>query len=63
MYRLWLIFDPRRVMIAMTLFLAVLALTLHFIMLSTAKYNWIEGSAASASVASAQMAPLPASRS
>ncbi len=63
MYRLWLIFDPRRIMIAMTLFLAVLALTLHFIMLSTAKYNWIEGSAAPASVASAQMAPLPASRS
>jgi light-harvesting complex 1 alpha chain len=62
MYRLWLIFDPRRVMIVMTLWLAVLALTLHFIMLSTAKYNWIEGSAAPA-VASAQMAPLPASRS
>ncbi len=62
MYRLWLIFDPRRIMIALTLFLAVLALTLHFIMLSTAKYNWIEGSAAPA-VSSAQMAPLPASRS
>ena len=63
MYRIWLIFDPRRVMILMTLWLAVLALTLHFIMLSTAKYNWIEGSGASASVASAQMAPLPPSRS
>ena len=50
-------------MILMTLWLAVLALTLHFIMLSTAKYNWIEGSGASASVASAQMAPLPPSRS
>ena len=62
MYRLWLIFDPRRVMIVMTLWLAVLALTLHFIMLSTAKYNWIEGSAAK-TVASAQMAPLPATRS
>lgn len=62
MYRLWLIFDPRRIMIAMTLWLAVLALTLHFIMLSTAKYNWIEGGAAPA-VASAQMSPLPASRS
>ena len=63
MYRLWLIFDPRRVMIVMTLWLAVLALTLHFIMLSTDRYNWIDRSAAKPSVASAQMAPLPATRS
>ena len=62
MYRIWLILDPRRALIAMTAFLFTLAFLLHFIMLSTAKYNWIEGSAAPA-VASAQMAPLPASRS
>ena len=45
MYRIWLMFDPRRALIALTLWLAVLALTLHFIMLSTDRFNWIEGPA------------------
>lgn len=64
MYRIWLILDPRRALIAMTAFLFTLAFLLHFIMLSTDKYNWIEGSGGGASVASAQhTAPLPPARS
>lgn len=51
MWRVWLLFDPRRVLIALFTFLFVLALLIHFILLSTAKYNWIEGSAAAAPVA------------
>jgi light-harvesting complex 1 alpha chain len=43
MWRIWLLFDPRRIMIAMTVFLALLAFTIHFIMLSTSRFNWIEG--------------------
>jgi light-harvesting complex 1 alpha chain len=43
MWRIWLMFDPRQTLIALTVFLAVLALLIHFILLSTAKYNWIEG--------------------
>ena len=43
MWRIWLMFDPRRAMIAMVVFLAVLAFTIHFIMLSTDRFNWIEG--------------------
>jgi light-harvesting complex 1 alpha chain len=48
MWRIWLMFDPRRTLIALTVWLAVLALLIHFILLSTAKYNWIEGKKAAA---------------
>jgi light-harvesting complex 1 alpha chain len=51
MWRVWLLFDPRRVLIALFTFLFVLALLIHFILLSTVKYNWIEGSPAAAPVA------------
>jgi light-harvesting complex 1 alpha chain len=51
MWRVWLLFDPRRVLIALFTFLFVLALLIHFILLSTAKYNWIEGAPAAAPVA------------
>lgn len=43
MWRIWLIFDPRRIMIAMAIFLFVLAIFIHFILLSTDRFNWIEG--------------------
>ena len=57
MWRLWLLFDPRRTLIALFTFLFALALLIHFILLSTNKYNWIEGS--KGKVAAAQMAPVP----
>jgi light-harvesting complex 1 alpha chain len=62
MYRIWLIFDPRRVLVANAIFLFVLALFIHFILLSSNKYNWIEGDMAGAGVASHQEA-LPPERS
>jgi light-harvesting complex 1 alpha chain len=63
MYKIWRIFDPRRVLVANVAFLFVLALLIHFILLSSAKYNWIEGSAPAAAAGAAQMAPLPPARS
>ncbi len=42
MWRLWLLFDPRRVLVAIFAFLIVLALLIHFILLSTTRYNWID---------------------
>ena len=48
MWKIWLLFDPRRSLIALFTFLFVLALLIHFILLSTDKYNWIEGSKAHA---------------
>ncbi len=44
MWRVWLMFDPRSVIIGLHVFLAVLAFSIHFILLSTDRYNWLEGS-------------------
>ena len=43
MWRIWLIFDPRRALVALFSFLFVLALVIHFILLSTDRFNWLEG--------------------
>jgi len=43
MYKLWLLFDPRRALVALFSFLFVLALTIHFVLLSTDRFNWLEG--------------------
>ena len=43
MWRMWLLFDPRRVLVAMFTFLFVLALVIHFILLSTDRFNWLDG--------------------
>ncbi|MEL7489162.1 MAG: light-harvesting antenna LH1, alpha subunit [Pseudomonadota bacterium] len=43
MWRVWLMFDVRRAIIGLHVFLAVLAFTIHFILLSTERYNWLNG--------------------
>ena len=43
MWRVWLMFDPRRTLIALFTFLFALALLIHFILLSTDRFNWLEG--------------------
>jgi light-harvesting complex 1 alpha chain len=43
MWRLWLLFDPRRTLVALFTFLFALALIIHFILLSTDRFNWLEG--------------------
>jgi len=50
MHKLWLLFDPRRILVALTVFLFTLAIFIHFIVLSTDRFNWIEGPRASAGV-------------
>ena len=39
MYKLWLLFDPRRTLVALSAFLFVLGLIIHFICLSTDRFN------------------------
>lgn len=58
MWRIWLLFDPRRALVLLTLWLAVLALLIHFILLSTDRFNWIEGPRA-APAAIGQATPVP----
>ena len=60
MWRLWLIFDPRRTLVALAIFLFVLALLIHFILLSTDRFNWIEGPPAAAGAGVAAPAAAPA---
>ncbi|MGB3379228.1 light-harvesting antenna LH1, alpha subunit [Allopontixanthobacter sediminis] len=55
MWRLWLIFDPRRTLVALAIFLFVLALLIHFILLSTDRFNWIEGPGAAGPAATAMI--------
>jgi light-harvesting complex 1 alpha chain len=43
MWRMWLLFDPRRALIALFTFLFALALVIHFILLSTNRFNWLDG--------------------
>ncbi len=57
MWRIWLLFDPRRVLVALSVFLFVLALLIHFILLSTNRFNWLEGPVRGGGAA--QLAPLP----
>jgi light-harvesting complex 1 alpha chain len=59
MWRIWMLFDPRRTLIALFTFLFVLALVIHFILLSTDRFNWLEGPHKSMA-ASGQMSPMPA---
>ncbi|MBP0614020.1 light-harvesting antenna LH1, alpha subunit [Jiella mangrovi] len=46
MWRMWLLFDARRALIGLFTFLMVLALLIHFILLSTARFNWLANPAA-----------------
>jgi len=47
MWRVWQLFDPRRALVGLFVFLFVLALLIHFILLSTDRFNWMEGASAS----------------
>jgi len=51
MWRMWQTFDPRRILTALAIFLFTLAILIHFILLSTSRYNWLDG---------ADPAPAPA---
>ena len=61
MWRIWKVFDPRRVLVAQGIFLFSLAALIHLILLSTNKYNWLDGP--KARPVATQNAPLPAPKS
>ena len=62
MYKMWLLFDPRRVLVALAAFLFTLAILIHFILLSTDRYNWLSGPTETAMVTQ-NMQPVPDERS
>jgi len=62
MHRIWLLFDPRRTLIALFSFLGILAFTIHFILLSTERFNWLEADEPARAGAVSEMTPLPPGR-
>ncbi len=58
MWRIWLLFDPRRALIGLFTFLLVLALLIHFILLSTDRFNWL-GAHETPSAAAQHMSTMP----
>lgn len=54
-YKIWLIFDPRRVFVAQGVFLFLLAAMIHLVLLSTSDYNWFD-------LAAAKRAPVVATQ-
>ena len=59
MWRVWLLFDPRRTLIALFTFLFGLALLIHFILLSTDRFNWLEGMHAKQAAQASEMSAMP----
>ena len=43
MWRIWRLFDPLRTMVALAVFLFGIAVMIHLILLSTNKFNWLDG--------------------
>lgn len=63
MHKIWMIFDPRRLLVANAIFLFTLAIFIHFIVLATDKYNWIEGDSMSGAATAQHVEALPPPRS
>lgn len=40
-YKIWLVFDPRRVFVAQGVFLFILAVLIHMVLLSNPAFNWL----------------------
>ena len=43
MHKMWMIFDPRRVIMSLAGMMSILAILIHFILLSSPHYNWLQG--------------------
>nr|AAB34922.1 LH1 alpha=core antenna light-harvesting complex 1 alpha-polypeptide [Rhodospirillum molischianum, DSM-119, Peptide, 50 aa] [Magnetospirillum molischianum] len=43
MWKIWTLYDPRRTLSGLFTFLTVLGLLIHFLLLSTDRFNWLDG--------------------
>jgi len=50
LWKIWLLLDPRRILVAIFVFLTILGLAIHMILLSTAEFNWLEDGVPAATV-------------
>jgi light-harvesting complex 1 alpha chain len=58
MWRIWRLYDPLRAMVVQGIFLFSLAAMIHLILLSTNKFNWLDGPK-TAKVAAESTQPMP----
>ena len=42
MWRIWMVFDPRKTLVVQGVFLFSLAAMIHLVLLSTERYIWFE---------------------
>jgi len=61
-YKVWQVFDPRRTLIALGGFLFVLALLIHFLLLTSPVYNWFQEPAVEEVAPFPGMSAMPPSR-
>lgn len=59
MWRIWRLVDPLRALVAQAIFLFGLAVMIHLILLSTSKYNWLDGPVAGKKAVAAANVALP----
>ena len=57
MWRIWMVFDPRKVLVVQGVFLFGLAVMIHFVLLSTERFNWFEGNAVEGAAVVSQADP------
>lgn len=60
MWRIWRMFDPMRAMVVQGIFLFGLAVMIHLLLLSTNKFNWLDGPKTGAMTNTSMPAPTPA---
>jgi len=59
MWRIWRLFDPLRALVAQGIALFAIAVMIHLILLSTNKFNWLDGPQAAPAATSQVVTMLP----
>ena len=63
MHRFWMLFDPRQVLTGVAVGMFTLAITIHFILLSTDRYDWLGDPNSTGMSFSTQQEAMPPARS
>ena len=59
MWRIWKLYDPLRAMVVQGVFLFGLAAMINLILLSTVKFNWMDGMSQAEYTAAKQNSAMP----
>jgi len=59
MWRIWRLFDPLRAMVIQGIFLFGVAVMIHLVLLSTNRFNWLDGGKSAVAASSAMPAATP----